>query len=637
MTLEEYIERGYITQFVYTGKIDLFPKYPPVYIMFMKLTNFEDTMIPETSRRGRIRFHTSPWIIIGSVAILLIVVVVLAYQNYSREKKYMSRILSEKGAAIIKAIEAGARTGMMGMMWSGQQIQTLLEETARLPDVFYISVVNRNGLVLASSNRGLIGTQISGGLPEKGLDQPEGTNWRYKRIDDQRNAFEVYRFFRPISHRDAWMGDRMRHMMRGRGMMMGSDNDWGLPSANGDSDQIILVGLNPQSFEEGHREDIRNTAIISGVLILLGIAGFISMFWMQGYRSAKKSLQDTSAIKDQVVASLPVGLIATDKDGRIAFYNSAAEGITGLDLAQARGKESDTVLPRHLCGLKESLELGESISEKEMECEFTENKIVPVSISASKIINEEDQFVGQVLIIRDLGEVRRLQDEIRRTEKLAAIGGLAAGVAHEIRNPLSSIKGIASYYKDKFEDGSEDKEMAGVMIEEVDRLSRVISELLEFARPTKLNLKPSNLNELLKHSARLIEQEATAKNVQVQMDLNPDSVRADVDPDRLTQCFLNLYLNALQVMENGGQLTIRSSTRGDDSVVIDIKDNGAGISPDDLGKIFDPYYTTKPKGTGLGLPIVHKIIEAHQGQVKVRSTVGQGTVFSIILPLKTVK
>ena len=214
-----------------------------------------------------------------------------------------------------------------------------------------------------------------------------------------------------------------------------------------------------------------------------------------------------------------------------------------------------------------------------MECEFTENKIVPVSISASKIINEEDQFVGQVLIIRDLGEVRRLQDEIRRTEKLAAIGGLAAGVAHEIRNPLSSIKGIASYYKDKFEDGSEDKEMAGVMIEEVDRLSRVISELLEFARPTKLNLKPSNLNELLKHSARLIEQEATAKNVQVQMDLNPDSVRADVDPDRLTQCFLNLYLNALQVMENGGQLTIRSSTRGDDSVVIDYQGQRCGYIP----------------------------------------------------------
>jgi two-component system sensor histidine kinase HydH len=614
-------------------EIDLLLKYPLMRILFRRQENNEDAMISKTSHRSRTSLHTSPWIIIGSVSILLIVVVVLAYQNYSREKKYMSRILSEKGAAIIKAVEAGARTGMMGMMWGGQQVQTLLEETARLPDVFYISVVNSNGLVLASSNRGLIGTQMSGGLPEKGLDKPDSTNWRYKRIDDQRNAFEVYRSFRPVSHRDTWMGDRMRQMMQGRGRMMGSDNDWCMPSASGDSDQIILVGLDPQPFEEGRKEDIRNTAIISGVLILLGLAGFISMFWMQGYRSAKKSLQDTSAIKDQVVTSLPVGLIATDKDGKIAFYNSAAERITGLDLAQARGKEPDSVLPSHLCGLKESLDLGESINEKEMECEFTENKIVPVSISASEIINEEGQFVGQVLIIRDLGEVRRLQGEIRRKEKLAAIGGLAAGVAHEIRNPLSSIKGIASYYKSKFEDGSEDKEMAGVMIEEVDRLSRVISELLEFARPTKLNKKLSDMNELLKHSTRLVEQEAAAKKVDIQLNLTSDSIEADVDPDRLTQCFLNLFLNALQAMESGGRLTVSSSTGANGNVAIDIKDNGSGISAEGLSKIFDPYFTTKPKGTGLGLAIVHKIIEAHQGQIKVRSTIGQGTVFSIALPL----
>jgi len=565
------------------------------------------------------------------VGILLIVVVILAYQNYSREKKYTSQILSEKGAAIIKAVEAGARTGMTGMMWGGRHVQTLLEETARLPDVFYISLVNRNGQVLASSNRGLIGTQLSGVLPEKGLDQPEAINWRYKRIDDQRNAFEVYRFFRPISHRDIWMGDRMRQTM------MGSDSDWCLPSASGDSDQIILVGLDSQPFEEGRREDIRNTVIIAGVLILLGLAGFVSMFWMQGYRLAKKSLQDTSAIRDQIVSSLPVGLIATDKNGKIAFHNSAAERIAGLDLTQARGKALDTFLPSNLCGLRESLVLGESISEKQMECEFTQNKIVPVSISASKIINEEGQFVGQVLIIRDLGEVRRLQDEIRRKEKLAAIGGLAAGVAHEIRNPLSSIKGIASYYKSKFDDGSEDKEMAGVMIEEVDRMSRVISELLEFARPMKLNRKPSDMNELLKRSTRLVEQEAAAKKVKIQLNLTSDSVEADVDPDRLTQCFLNLFLNALQAMKSGGRLTVSSSAGVNENVAIDIKDNGSGISAEDLSKIFDPYFTTKPKGTGLGLAIVHKIIEAHQGQIKVRRALGQGTVFSITLPLTKVK
>ncbi|MGB3225122.1 MAG: ATP-binding protein, partial [Desulforhopalus sp.] len=523
-------------------------------------------------------------------------------------------------------------TGMMGMMWGGQQVQTLIEETAQLSDVFYITVANRQGLVMASSNRGLIGTQMSGNFDEKGLDQPEATNWRYKRIDDQSNAFEVYRSFRPITHRETWMGGRMHRMMQGRNMMMGADNDWWPHSAGGDSDQIILVGLNPQPFEEGRKEDIRNTAIISGVLILLGLAGFISMFWMQGYRSAQKTLQDESAIKDQVVTSLPVGLIATDKEGKIAFYNSAAERITGLDLAQARGKETDSILPSHLCGLRKSLDFGEPIFEKEMECEFTANKIVPVSISASQIINEENQFVGQVLIIRDLGEVRRLQAEIRRKEKLAAIGGLAAGVAHEIRNPLSSVKGIASYYKSKFEDGSKDKEMAGVMIEEVDRLNRVISELLEFAGPTKLNRKPSNMNELLKHSVQLVEQEAAAKKIRMQLNLTSDPVEAYVDPDRLTQCFLNLFLNGLQAMESSGVLSVSSSTGETGKVVIDVRDDGPGISAEDMNKIFDPYFTTKPKGTGLGLAIVHKIIEAHEGQIKVRSTIGLGTVFSVVLP-----
>lgn len=594
-------------------------------------------MIPHTHRRSRTRLHTSPWTIIGSVGILLIVVLILAYQNFSREKKYMSQILSEKGAAIIKAVEAGARTGMMGMMWGGQQVQSLIEETAQLSDVFYITVVNRGGLVLASSNRGLIGTRMNGSFPGKGLNQPEEIDWRYKRIDKQRSAFEVYRLFRPISSQDTRMDDRMRQMRRGCGMMVGRENDWCFPSVSDNSDQIILVGLNPQPFEEGRKEDIRNTAIISGVLMLLGLAGFISMFWMQGFRSAKKSLQDTSAIKDQVVTSLPVGLIATDKHGKIAFYNSAAERITGLDLALARGKEPDTILPSHLCRLRESLDLGESISEKEMECEFTENKIVPVSVSASKIINEEGRFVGQVLIIRDLGEVRRLQDEIRRKEKLAAIGGLAAGVAHEIRNPLSSIKGIATYYKSKFEDGSEDKEMAGVMIEEVDRLNRVISELLEFAGPTKLNKKLADINELLKHSVRLVEQEATAKKIGIQLDLASDSVKADVDPDRLTQCFLNLFLNALQAMESGGLFSVSSSTGEAGKAVIGIRDTGSGISAEDLNKIFDPYFTTKPKGTGLGLAIVQKIIEAHEGQIRVRSSIGQGTVFSIALPLVTEK
>lgn len=593
-------------------------------------------MIPRIDRKNRGGTQASPWIIVGSVVILLITVVVLAVQNYNREKQYMSRILSEKGAALIKAVEAGARTGMMGMMWGGQQIQTLIEETALLPGVLYIIITNRNGLVLASSQHRLIGTQLRNNPYLNGIDPSDKINWKIVNQDNRQRSFEVYRYFKPITNRDEWMNNRMCKMMHMRNSMMGQGNDWCFPKGKTENEQIILVGLNSKPFEDARKEDIRNTMIISGILVILGLAGFISMFWMQSYRSTKKTLQDTSAIADEIVTSLPVGLIATDKDGKIAFYNSAAERITGLNLSEARGKYSENILPNHFCGLKESLDRGESIYEKEMECEFIEDKIVPVSVSASKIINEEGQFVGQVLIIRDLGEVRRLQDEIRRKEKLAAIGGLAAGIAHEIRNPLSSIKGIATYFKDKVDEASGDKEMAGVMIEEVDRLNRVISELLEFAKPTDLKLKTTDVNSLIEHSVRLIEQEASTKNIEIKLDLSQQPLSAKIDSDRFSQCLLNLYLNSLQAIEKDGQLSIKDSLTDNNLIVIEIRDTGSGIKAENLSKIFDPYYTTKTKGTGLGLAIVHKIVEAHNGNIKVRSVSGQGTTFIIVIPAKKI-
>jgi two-component system sensor histidine kinase HydH len=167
-------------------------------------------MISRFFRKNKGAIHASPWIIVGSVAILLITVVVLAVQNYNREKRYMSRILSEKGAALIKAVEAGARTGMMGMMWGGQQIQTLIEETALLPDVLYITITNRNGLVVASSQRGLIGTQLHTNPYLDGIDPSDKINWKIINTKNQRRSFEVYRYFKPISYMD----DRMHNHIR---------------------------------------------------------------------------------------------------------------------------------------------------------------------------------------------------------------------------------------------------------------------------------------------------------------------------------------------------------------------------------------------------------------------------------------
>jgi len=594
-------------------------------------------MISKIKNSGRLSLHTSPWVIIGSAGILLVIVVALAFQNYSREKKYMSRILAEKGVALIRAVEAGTRTGIMGMRWGKEQVQTLLEETSQLPDVQFLAVLDRNGLILAHSDKALVNSKFNQTPPMIQLSSIGDSVWQVVDVEQYGRSFIVYSYFRPFSGSDKESKQgRCMSMEQGEDLCFPSENaeeDWCFPSKNAAEDKIIIVGLNPKPFDDSQQEDVRNTMIISGVLIILGLAGFISMFWMHTYRSTRRALQDTTAFADEVAISLPVGLIATNKNGKIAFYNSAAERITSIDLSEALGKDPENILPSHICGLREILNRGEIISEEEMECEFVEGKVVPVSISASKIINEEGQFVGQVLLLRDLGEERRLHAAIRHKEKLAAIGGLAAGVAHEIRNPLSSIKGIASYYKSKFEEGSEDKEMAGVMIEEVDRLSRAVSELLELARPATLNIKSSNVNTLLEHSVRLIQREATAKNVHIKLNITSDSLVVDMDSDRLTQSLLNLYLNGLQAMPNGGQLTIVGSIV-DGAVRIDIRDSGAGICPENLSKIFDPYFTTKSKGTGLGLAIVQKIIEAHHGIIKVRSEIGQGSVFSIILPLK---
>ncbi|MFC1534277.1 ATP-binding protein [Thermodesulfobacteriota bacterium] len=577
---------------------------------------------PTSTTRG---IRTSPLLIVGSVIILLIIVLALAIQNINREKRYMSQVLSEKGAALIKAFEAGTRTGMMSMMWGGNQVQRLLEETARQPDILYLIITDKAGKITAHSDRSRIGEDMTVSHLLQKLTPGEDEQWHLTDLSNNQQAFEVYRFFRPLAN----AGFRSQ----GYGMMGRSTNR---DSVNNDSPstQIIFVGLDVSPFEEARKEDIRNTIIISSVLVILGFGGFISLFWAQSYRSVKRSLQDASAFADELVTNLPVGLIATGRDGKIAFFNETAEKITGINLADVRGKDPDEVLPSGLCGLKDYLDEGKTVLEKEMECGFLDRDTVPLSLSATRIINEEGQLVGTALILRDLGEVRKLQEEVRRKEKLAALGGLAAGVAHELRNPLSSIKGLASYFYSKFSDGSDDREATEVMIREVDRLDRVISELLYYARPSELKIRPTNINDVLDQAVSLVQQDAKTKGLEIQWSSNNNLPKAPIDPDRFSQCILNLYLNAIQAMEKGGVLSVRGIQRDNKEIIIEVEDNGKGIAQDDLEKIFDPYFTTKPSGTGLGLAIVHKIIEAHHGRIKVVSAPGKGTIFTISIPLQ---
>ncbi|MDZ7831884.1 MAG: ATP-binding protein [Desulfobacterales bacterium] len=578
-------------------------------------------------KRKHIGLSLPPWMIIGTTVILLVIVVVMAVSNYNREKGYMADILLEKGAALIKAFEAGTRTGMMSMSWGGGQVQQLLEEIARQPDILYLAVTDAKGRILAHNDAARIEKSFSMAF-EKAASRPaRSAQWRLTTAPDGTPAFEVYRYFKPFS------ADECRMMQNSA--CCGPENHrgaWCAPGRYATNDQIIFIGFDRTHFIEARQEDLRNTAIISSILVMLGFAGFITMFVTQNYRATRRRLQDTSAVAEEVIANLPVGLLVMDYTGRVILENTAAASITGRPTMDIRGKPAARILPDTLIRLIDTLQTEAPVIEREVKCRFGDQEPVSLSVSAARIVNADGVFIGSLMILRDLTEIKDLQQAVQRQEKLAAIGGLAAGIAHEIRNPLSSVKGMATYFKNRFSDDPEAGEAASVMVSETDRLNRVISELLEFARPSEINARPTDINTVLAHAIRLIKADADEHHIRLRLITDDDLPPADIDGDRFIQCLLNLYLNGIQAMETGGELTVKSQPAKEGGVDIQVADTGPGISEKHLNQIFDPYFTTKSTGTGLGLAIVHKIVENHGGRISVKNDPGEGTVFTIRLP-----
>jgi two-component system sensor histidine kinase HydH len=321
----------------------------------------------------------------------------------------------------------------------------------------------------------------------------------------------------------------------------------------------------------------------------------------------------------------------TDPARTVTFINPIAADMLDLDSMESIGKPTTAILPARLNDLLDAITAEQRVVERELSFTSREGSELTAAVSATDIISEDGDFVGTMFILRDLTQVRRLQATVQKQEKLAAIGNLAAGVAHEVRNPLSSIKGYATYFATLFEHDSENKKAAEVMITEVERLNRVISELLEISRPSDLKCRETDLSFLINSSIRLVRQDADAGGIGITTSFDETMAPLLVDPDRITQALLNLYINAIQAMTEGGVLSISSRDRGN-GITITITDTGTGMSEDTGNKIFDPYFTTKNTGTGLGLAVVSKVVEAHNGTVEFTSRKNHGTTFTIFLP-----
>jgi len=345
--------------------------------------------------------------------------------------------------------------------------------------------------------------------------------------------------------------------------------------------------------------------------------------------SLRKDIENLYNYLQSILESSPDRIIDLGGDGTIRYVSH------GFDVGKVTGRHfSDLVNPEHRAYLLERWEDIKRGVYKPFEIQFTagDGSKRDLLITA-RPIKGTDRFI---VVQRDITDFKDLEQKFYESQKLAAVGQLSAGIAHEVRNPLSSIKMSLQILEKRMNPQDNDLKRFKIAQREVEHLEKLVSDILVFARPAEPEMAPGDINQFLKYSLHLAEKEIAEKRVRVENRFDDKVPRMLFDPAMLQQAFLNLYLNAIDAMEAGGKLSISSRlTDGDGkSVSIEVADSGAGIEADVLPHVFNPFFTTKNYGTGLGLSQVKKIIDLHSGNIDITSKKGSGTKVTVTLPVK---
>ncbi len=360
-----------------------------------------------------------------------------------------------------------------------------------------------------------------------------------------------------------------------------------------------------------------------------------------------KTANDDSQIYARVVDNIDRAVIAIDRAGKVALFNPAAQASTGLSERQTLGRHFEELFAGQesiLALVRSAMSVGRSISDDEnILLQRPSYPPLPVSVSVSPILTPEGTQEGVVLIIRDLSRLRELEEAVRRADRLSMLGTLAAGLAHEIKNPLGGIKGAAQLLAMELGSGSPLLEYTGIMVKEVERVNGIIEELMDLARPRAPQFSGVNLGKLLGDIVLFQKEAHRGKKISFTLNLDPSIPPILGDENLLTRLFLNLIKNAAEAIEKAGKVEVSSKVVSDyhmqnpgkrpvPLILVEIRDTGRGIPADQIEQIFTPFYTTKNRGSGLGLATCQKIVDSHRGFLKVESVPGEGTVFSISLP-----
>lgn len=347
----------------------------------------------------------------------------------------------------------------------------------------------------------------------------------------------------------------------------------------------------------------------------------------------RTELEQTRGRLTQIMGKIEDRLLLLSPDLRVILMSPKFDhliGLAGIDLV---GAKLDEILgPTHPL-----LELIERVRETHLSVEhvmkMNQNGLGPRQVLASvQYIEDKGGPIGMLVSLRDFDSFKQFQSQLAYSEKLAALGRITSGVAHEVKNPLNAMVIHLEILRSKIEQpGADITPQIEILTSEIKRLDRVVQTFLNFTRPVKVNLAPMDLNDLVHQVTRLAATEAKAHNVELKEDLSPEFLRINGDEDLLKQTLLNIILNGCQAMPKGGLLEIVTQSRGA-LVEIRITDHGEGIAPEAREKIFNLYYTTKPNGNGIGLAQAFRAVQLNNGQIDFESELGVGTTFTITLP-----
>jgi len=548
--------------------------------------------------------------ILAATILLAVLTAFSTYNNISHEQDRMEQFLFQKGETLINAIEAGGRTYMMHHMGTGS-LHTLLNESIQENSIAFIRIINQQAEVVDEA-----GTVPAGiNLTQKEVQNLLSTQQPVARFDLQSHIYIISRTFRSNSH---GYHSAMPRMMSGIPVqMMGEDA----------APQIISIGLVTDAIDNARQEDVHHALIMGGILFLIGSAGIYFLFLYQESRVARTNLADLKIYTDNVIESMPAGLITLDTEGKILSCNHMSEKIFGKSRDQLQEMEIKGLLAKSTFY---SFDNQTQVADQSGEIRRDDGSSLPIQLSVSSLLNTENKVIGTVLIIRDMSLFRDLELQLERSRRMVALGKMAAGIAHEIRNPLGTLRGFAQYFCKKHGCSVEDQDYANLMVSEVDRLNRTVSGLLQFARPRDPQPVVCKLDELLEKTEILMKADFSSHNIRF-IRQEPTGISLTCDPDLILQVLMNLLQNSINATSSDGVIRL-SASQNEQDIRISVADNGCGMNEHDREKMFDPFFTTSKKGTGLGLAVSHQIIEQHNGSFEVETAVDHGTTLTIVLP-----